>query len=144
MRIILVGPPHARAQLRLELVELQGPAIDVVGEFDTLAKARASVIKADAMLVANDVSAPHDGSSPGDVSSPRDEHDEWIDEELTPREIDVLELLAEGLPNKAIGVRLKISDQTVKFHVASIIGKLGASNRTDAVRLAVRRGLVSM
>jgi NarL family two-component system response regulator YdfI len=41
-------------------------------------------------------------------------------------------------------VRLKISDQTVKFHVASIIGKLGASNRTDAVRLAVRRGLVSM
>jgi DNA-binding NarL/FixJ family response regulator len=137
MRIILVGPPHARAQLRLELVELHGPAIDVVGEFDTLAKARASAVKADAMLVANDndASAPHDGSSP---------EDEWIDEELTPREIEVLELLAEGLPNKAIGVRLKISDQTVKFHVASIIGKLGASNRTDAVRLAIRRGLVSM
>jgi len=50
----------------------------------------------------------------------------------------------EGLPNKAIGIRLKISDQTVKFHVASIIGKLGASNRTEAVRLAVRRGLISM
>jgi DNA-binding NarL/FixJ family response regulator len=134
MRIILVGTPHARAQLRLELHD---PAIDVVGEFDTLAKARASAVKADAMLLANDndVSAPHDGSSP---------EDEWIDEELTPREIEVLELLAEGLPNKAIGVRLKISDQTVKFHVASIIGKLGASNRTDAVRLAVRRGLVSM
>ena len=140
MRIILVGPLPARAQLRLELHD---PAIDVVGEFDTLAKARASAIKADAMLVANanDISAPHDGSSPQDRSSP---HDEWIDEELTPREIEVLELLAEGLPNKAIGVRLKISDQTVKFHVASIIGKLGASNRTDAVRLAVRRGLISM
>jgi DNA-binding CsgD family transcriptional regulator len=132
MRILLVGPPHARAQLRLELHD---PAIDVVGEFDTVAKARDSAVKADAMLVANDVSAPHDGSSP---------EDEWIDEELTPREIEVLELLAEGLPNKAIGVRLKISDQTVKFHVASIIGKLGASNRTDAVRLAVRRGLISM
>jgi DNA-binding NarL/FixJ family response regulator len=138
MRIILVGPPHARAQLRLELVELHGHAIDVVGEFDTLAKARASAVKADAMLLAND---DNDGSSPQNGSS---QHDEWIDEELTPREIEVLELLAEGLPNKAIGVRLKISDQTVKFHVASIIGKLGASNRTDAVRLAVRRGLISM
>ena len=137
MRIILVGSPHARAQLRLELVELHGPAIDVVGEFDTLAKARASAVKADAMLLAND----NDGSSTQDGSA---RQDEWIDEELTPREIEVLELLAEGLPNKAIGVRLKISDQTVKFHVASIIGKLGASNRTDAVRLAVRRGLISM
>jgi len=135
MRIILVGPPHARAQLRLELVELHGPAIEVVGEFDTLAKARASAVKADAMLLANAMAPPDDESSPPD---------EWIDDELTPREVEVLELLAEGLANKAIGVRLKISDQTVKFHVASIIGKLGASNRTDAVRLAVRRGLISM
>jgi DNA-binding NarL/FixJ family response regulator len=132
MRIILVGPPQARAQLRLELHD---SVIDVVGEFDTLAKARASAISADAMLLANDVSAPHDGRSP---------QDEWIDDQLTPREIEVLELVAEGLPNKAIGLRLKISDQTVKFHVASIIGKLGASNRTDAVRLAARRGLISM
>ena len=55
-----------------------------------------------------------------------------------------VELLAEGLPNKAIAVRLGISDQTVKFHVASICGKLGAANRTDAVRRAVRRGLISL
>ena len=135
MRIILVGPPHARAQLRLELVELHGPAIEVVGEFDTLAKARASAVKADAMLLANAMLPADDESSPPD---------EWIDDELTPREVEVLELLAEGLANKAIGIRLRISDQTVKFHVASIIGKLGASNRTDAVRLAVRRGLISM
>ena len=135
MRIILVGPPHARAQLRLELVELHGPAIEVVGEFDTLAKARASAVKADAMLLANAMLPADDESSLPD---------EWIDDELTPREVEVLELLAEGLANKAIGVRLKISDQTVKFHVASIIGKLGASNRTEAVRLAVRRGLISM
>ena len=132
MRILLVGPPHARAQLWLEL---RDPDIDIVGEFDTVAKARGSAIKADAILLAHDVSSPLDGSPA---------QDEWIDEDLTPREIEVLELLAEGLPNKPIGVRLKISDQTVKFHVASIIGKLGASNRTDAVRLAVRRGLVSM
>ena len=54
------------------------------------------------------------------------------------------ELLAEGLPNKAIAARLGISDQTVKFHVSSICGKLGASNRTAAVRRAVRRGLITL
>jgi len=63
-------------------------------------------------------------------------------EPLTAREREVLALVAEGLPNKAIAASLGISDQTVKFHVAAIIGKLGAANRTDAVRRAVRQGLV--
>ena len=67
-----------------------------------------------------------------------------VQEPLTSREIQVLELLAEGLPNKAIAGRLGISDQTVKFHVASLSGKLGAANRTDAVRRAVRRGLIAL
>jgi DNA-binding NarL/FixJ family response regulator len=48
------------------------------------------------------------------------------------------------MPNKAIAAQLHISDQTVKFHVASISGKLGAANRTDAVRRAVRRGLITL
>jgi DNA-binding NarL/FixJ family response regulator len=65
-------------------------------------------------------------------------------ETLTSRETEVLELLAEGLSNKGIAARLGISDQTVKFHVASIGGKLGAANRTDAVRRAVRRGLIAL
>jgi DNA-binding NarL/FixJ family response regulator len=65
-------------------------------------------------------------------------------EPLTPRELEVIALLAEGLPNKAIAARLNISDQTVKFHVASIYGKLGAANRTDAVRRALRRGIVTL
>ena len=65
-------------------------------------------------------------------------------EPLTPREVQVLELLAEGLSNKTIAERLRISDQTVKFHVASITGKLGAANRTDAVRRAARRGLITL
>jgi DNA-binding NarL/FixJ family response regulator len=56
----------------------------------------------------------------------------------------VLELLAQGLSNKAIAARLSISDQTVKFHVASICAKLGASNRTDAVRRGLRRGLTTL
>ena len=63
---------------------------------------------------------------------------------MTAREIQVVALLAEGLPNKAIAARLGISDQTVKFHVSSICGKLGAANRTEAVRLAVRRGIVTL
>jgi DNA-binding NarL/FixJ family response regulator len=67
-----------------------------------------------------------------------------LDEPLTSREVQVLELLAEGLANKAIAARLGISDQTVKFHVASISSKLGAVNRTDAVRRAVRRGLITL
>ena len=69
---------------------------------------------------------------------------ESLPEPLTARERQVLALLAEGLPNKGIAAALDISDQTVKFHVAAIIGKLGASNRTDAVRRAVRRGLVTL
>jgi len=76
-------------------------------------------------------------------ASPADE-DDALTEPLTAREIQVLELLAEGLPNKAIAERLGISDQTVKFHVAAISGKLGAANRTDAVRRAVRRGLIAL
>jgi DNA-binding NarL/FixJ family response regulator len=71
-------------------------------------------------------------------------HEAASADSLTVREVQVLELLAEGLPNKSIAARLGISDQTVKFHVASIAGKLGAANRTDAVRLAVRRGLITL
>jgi len=63
---------------------------------------------------------------------------------LTPRETQVLELVADGLPNKAIARLLGVSDETVKFHLASVFGKLGASNRTDAVRLALRDGLITI
>jgi DNA-binding NarL/FixJ family response regulator len=63
---------------------------------------------------------------------------------LTVRERDVLEMLAEGLSNQMIAHRLHISTYTVKFHVASILGKLGAASRTEAVTLGVRRGLISL
>lgn len=65
-------------------------------------------------------------------------------EPLTPRERDVLQRLADGLSNRAIGEALRISDHTVKFHLASIFGKLGASTRTEAVRLGLRQGLVTI
>jgi len=63
-------------------------------------------------------------------------------EPLTPREIEVLQLLSEGLGNKEIASRLNISEHTAKFHVASIMGKLGAMSRTEAVTLGIRHGLV--
>ena len=62
--------------------------------------------------------------------------------ELTPREQQVLELLAEGLSNKLIALRLDISEHTAKFHVNSLLDKLEADTRTDAVVRAARRGLL--
>lgn len=63
-------------------------------------------------------------------------------EPLTPRESEVLQMLASGLGNKEIAAKLAISEHTVKFHVASILGKLGAATRTEAVSIGIRRGLV--
>lgn len=63
-------------------------------------------------------------------------------EPLTERETEVLQLLSQGLSNKQIAVRLHISEHTVKFHVSSIYGKLGATNRAEAVRLGAQQGLV--
>jgi two-component system, NarL family, response regulator YdfI len=64
------------------------------------------------------------------------------EEALTPREQEVIAMVAEGLGNKEIAWRLRISEHTVKFHVASILSKLGAASRTEAVALGVRRGLI--
>jgi DNA-binding NarL/FixJ family response regulator len=127
MRVFLVGTAAERARLRARLVD---GSLAVVGEFPTLGAARASLLEADAILTP---------SRRGE-----DEPEGLSNEALTPREIEVLELLAEGLANKAIAARLGISDQTVKFHVSSICGKLPASNRTDAVRRAIRRGLITV
>ena len=65
-----------------------------------------------------------------------------LTEPLTARELQVLQLVAQGLPNKGIARRLGISENTAKFHVASLCGKLGASSRTEAVTIAARRGLI--
>jgi len=65
-------------------------------------------------------------------------------EALTPREMDVLRLLAEGLHNREIAERLAINERTVKYHVSAIIAKLEAGNRTAAVMRAIEIGLVSV
>src|SRR5713226_4552834 len=130
MRVVLVGSVTERARLRAALTDA---SLDVVGE--------ARHLEADAFLVASD---HHDSADAELATDSPDSADLAYSEPLTRREIEVLELLAEGLPNKAIALRLDISDQTVKFHVSSICGKLSAANRTDAVRRAVRQGLITL
>jgi DNA-binding NarL/FixJ family response regulator len=132
MRAIVVGRPGVRDRLRWDL---EARSIEIVGEFDTMAEARRAGLDTDIIV-----------STPVERGPARDDDDaeSVFEEALTHRELEVLELLAEGLPNKGIADRLGISDQTVKFHIASIMGKLGASNRIETVRRAVRRGLVSL
>jgi DNA-binding NarL/FixJ family response regulator len=123
VRVLLVGVPADRDRLRREM---EASRVEIAGEFSTLASARDSGMDADGILLA---------ASAGSTA---------LVEPLTPRELEVLELLVEGLSNKTIAAHLGISDQTVKFHVAAICGKLGAVNRTDAVRRAIRQGLVAV
>ena len=125
--MILVGPPAARARLRA----LVNGTFAIAGEARDAAEARR--FDADAWLVAPEPPVPWPAAPDGEIIEP-----------LTPREVDVLEWLAEGLSNKGIAARLGISGQTVKFHVASIAGKLGASSRTAIVKIAVRRGLIAL
>jgi DNA-binding NarL/FixJ family response regulator len=126
MRILLAGSQAARDRLRSRI---NGTPVNIVGEFATVGAARRSGLEADGILIAGQADA---------------EHQDVHHEALTAREIDVLEGLAEGLSNRAIAEHLRISDQTVKFHVASVMAKLGAANRTDAVRRAVREGIVTL
>ena len=127
MRVVLVGRPSDRDRLRAELVSA---GLEIAGEAASISAAREDGMAADAFVVA----APEpQGAVPSPALDP-----------LTPRELEVLRQLALGLANRTIAGRLGISDQTVKFHVASILGKLGAANRTDAVRRAARRGLVDL
>jgi DNA-binding NarL/FixJ family response regulator len=75
---------------------------------------------------------------------PQHSDDDSVLEPLTPREIEVLRLLADGLANREIASRLSISEHTIKFHIRSILGKLGASSRTEAVSRGLRSGLIEL
>jgi len=74
----------------------------------------------------------------------RDHDSSGVVESLTGREQEVLRLVSEGLGNKEIAVKLNISDHTVKFHISSILGKLGAASRTEAVSQGIRRGFITI
>jgi len=93
--------------------------------------AEAGMVVLDLPLATTSLAAVATIASPGTATEP-----------LTPREMQVLQLVAQGLPNKGIARQLGISENTAKFHVASLCGKLGASSRTEAVTIAARRGLI--
>jgi DNA-binding NarL/FixJ family response regulator len=113
-----------RARLR---AALESDGIRVAGEAESLDEAVGIERAVDAFVLDRD-----------------DDRDGVVSETLTPREREVLDWLAEGLTNRAIAARLGISDHTVKFHVASIYGKLGASTRAEAIRRGLRRGLITI
>jgi DNA-binding CsgD family transcriptional regulator len=90
------------------------------------------------------LAAPGETVNVAIVSRNQREAADAADLELTPRELDVLTLLAEGASNKTIARQLGISVHTAKFHVGSILDKLDATGRTDAVAHAARRGVINL
>ena len=114
--VIQIDDPGLASRMTTLLAGIPGLRLARIGE------------KADAVLV----------SSPA-VASPYEQT-----AALTPREIEVLNLMAEGASNKTIARRLEISVHTVKFHVGSLLDKLDAAGRTDAVAHAARLGVINL
>jgi DNA-binding NarL/FixJ family response regulator len=127
--VLLGGDLHTQESLR------SGARV-VLGDEPPPAQIVAAIYAAAAGLVA----APAEEAG----LLPQAAHIEEAADPLTPRELEVLEMLAEGLSNKLIAYRLSISDHTAKFHVNSILAKLNAGTRTEAVVRAVRLGLVKI
>jgi DNA-binding NarL/FixJ family response regulator len=142
--------------LNPEQIPLEGPPIVLLGDggdspaFRGLVRAWLSRSASDAEIVAAIMAAasdltvltPEQSRAWLHDSLPSREDLEPLLETLTPRESEVLRMLAQGLANKEIAGKLAISDHTAKFHVAQILGKLGAASRTEAVTIGIRRGLI--
>jgi two-component system, NarL family, response regulator YdfI len=136
--VVLADAPR---RVRADLVVERGPVRAVLPRDATSGEILAAIEAVGAGLVAlhPDVLAPRARREPLPARGAADPA-----QPLTAREIEVLGMLAEGLGNKIIAARLGISTHTAKFHVASILAKLGAGSRTEAVTIAMRRGLVAI
>jgi two-component system, NarL family, response regulator YdfI len=128
LRISTALPPGIRAVLPRNVTP-----VEIVGAIEAVAAGLYVVHPSEVDSIS--ILRPREGDAPRDLGEP-------LLEPLTPREVEVLQLLSEGLGNKEIASRLNISEHTAKFHVASIMAKLGAASRTEAVTLGIRRGLV--
>jgi DNA-binding NarL/FixJ family response regulator len=117
------------------------PSLDVAGEA-LQAHVQSGAVRLPADIDAVLTSPP--ATQPRDARADARAEREPLVEQLTPREQTVLALVADGLGNREIGRELDISEHTVKFHLASIFGKLGASSRTEAVRRGLRLGLIDI
>jgi DNA-binding CsgD family transcriptional regulator len=138
--VAIVAPAATRARLR---ALLENAGWHVVAEADSLDELAADidgvVVNAVVTVGADLKVGPYDQKA-YDI----DDDGAVFTEALTSREHDVLEVLSDGLSNRDIATRLGISEHTVKFHLASIYGKLGASTRAQAIRRGFRRGLITL
>jgi len=143
----------ARVVGRVAALEGDGhPPADIIvidGRAANRAGARGLGAAAPVLVVVGAVAGALTVAPPDGVARTRDDDEpgassDEVEEPLTPRERDVLELVALGLSNHAIAARLGISDHTVKFHLASIFGKLDVTTRTGAVRRGLTRGLITV
>jgi DNA-binding NarL/FixJ family response regulator len=138
LRVFLVGATTA------DLEALAAHAARVAG-LEVVGRALASAIDSGAVVIpaAVDAVLSRPRRDPGSDDPPRRRRVELF-EPLTPRERAVLALVADGLPNREIARALEISEHTVKFHLSSIFGKLGAASRTEAVRRGFELGLIEI
>jgi DNA-binding NarL/FixJ family response regulator len=143
MRVFLVG--LTQADLAALRARVRGdPALHVVGEALKVDLDAAYVfLPADAELVllTREAAARSFASDAARGEAPAER---MLFEELTPRESEVLALLSDGHANRTIAERLGVSEHTVKFHLASIYSKLGASTRTEAVRKGLDLGIIEI
>ena len=121
---------------------------DVTGaQLATAAAAAASgllIFSSDLANVVRRGLAAHTGEHLDDSGAEGSSLVELFPEKLTQREVEVLEMMSEGLSNKEIAALLNISVHTAKFHISSILGKLGASSRTEATAISLRHGLITI
>ncbi|KQU78675.1 LuxR family transcriptional regulator [Mesorhizobium sp. Root102] len=137
-RVLLSGRANGERPAGEVLAVMQAVADDL------LIAAAARLVAAGYRVSGDGRSGRHEHFHAGDGEPFEDEasDEHAVRPSLSPREAEVLALLAEGAPNKVIARRLNISVHTAKFHVAAILIKLGATNRTDAIAIAMRQGLV--
>jgi DNA-binding NarL/FixJ family response regulator len=135
--ILLLGDPEDRGGLD-GLLAL-GARGFLLQDASSPEVAEAALAVAQGLVVVDAALAPS-ALSPRSLTPPDDDS---VDP-LTEREREVLALMAQGLPNKTIALRLGISEHTVKSHVGSVLAKLGAASRTEAVTIAIRRGLLAL
>jgi DNA-binding NarL/FixJ family response regulator len=134
IRVLVVGDsPIVRAGLEAAISQTEGWEVAGICNLANAAALMASTGAAAVLMEGRTFSS----WSPGEPSK-------LAPVALTPREIEVLRLLADGASNKIIAHKLGISDHTAKFHVTSILTKLNAGTRTEAVTLGMRMGLVAM
>lgn len=134
MNVVVVARDHARRQTLIQRAEEAGWTVRA--DVPTEAALSPEDLDGVAALVIDAHDAP--------ASSYRPDGGRDVLEPLTSREHDVLEQMAAGLSNRQIAVVLGISEHTVKFHVSAILGKLGVSSRSAAIRQGLRQGLVTL